>query len=78
MSERIESVSRLSKDLAAAARTLSVGEARFLVDAYYAMQANRIRADAQARARMIAISGGQRTVPQLIEEGKIVQNTDTR
>lgn len=32
-----------------------------------------VEADAEARARMIAMSGGQRTVPQLMEEGKIVQ-----
>ena len=32
-----------------------------------------VEADAEARARMIASSGGQRTVPQLIEDGKTVQ-----
>lgn len=46
----LEPVVRLSKDLAAAARTLSRDEARFLVDAYYAMQRNRIRAGGQSRA----------------------------
>jgi hypothetical protein len=46
----LEPVSRLTKDLANAARTLSAGEARFLVDAYYAMQDNRIRTTAQVRA----------------------------
>lgn len=46
----LEPVERLTKDLAAAARTLSRDEARFLVDAYYSMQENRIRADGQVRA----------------------------
>lgn len=46
----LEPITRLTKDLAAAARTLSRDEARFLVDAYYAMQENRIRADGQVRA----------------------------
>ena len=43
-------VQRLSKDLAAAAVTLSDAEARFLVDTYYNMQENRIRAGGQLRA----------------------------
>jgi hypothetical protein len=43
-------VKRLSKDLAAAARTISDAEARFLVDAYYTMQDGRIRADGQVRS----------------------------
>jgi len=43
-------VLRLSADLAKAAATMSADEARFLVDAYYAMQDNRIRAKGQVRA----------------------------
>ena len=46
----LEPIQRLTKDLASAARTLSAGEARFLVDAYYSMQENRIRTGAQIRA----------------------------
>lgn len=46
----IESVKRLSRDLKKASLTLSPDEARFLVDAYYQMQANRIRADNQIRS----------------------------
>ena len=46
----LESFTRLSKDIAVAAQTLSEGEARFLVDAYYAMQENRIRTHGQVRA----------------------------
>lgn len=43
-------VARLSRDLANAAKTLTADEARFLVDAYYVMQANRIRSGNQIRA----------------------------
>jgi glutaredoxin len=32
-----------------------------------------VEADHEARARMIAISGGQRTVPILAEDGDVVQ-----
>lgn len=39
----METVRRLSRDLRNAARTMSPHEARFLVDAYYAMQKDRIR-----------------------------------
>lgn len=44
------SVERLTRDLANASVSLSKGEARFLVDAYYAMQENRIRSNNQVRA----------------------------
>lgn len=43
-------VARLSRDLRDAATTLGPAEARFLVDAYYTMQGDRIRADNQLRA----------------------------
>lgn len=46
----MESVSRLTRDLREAAKTLNDDEARYLVDAYYMMQENRIRADGQVRA----------------------------
>lgn len=44
-----EPLNRLSRDLRKAATTLSADEARFLVDAYYQMQDNRIRSAAQVR-----------------------------
>jgi hypothetical protein len=50
MSMNIEPVERLSRDLAKAAVTLSLNEIRYLVDAYYQMQANRIVAGNQIRA----------------------------
>lgn len=43
-------VARLSRDLRTAAETLSDDEARYLVDAYYQMQQQRIRTAHQARA----------------------------
>jgi hypothetical protein len=46
----LEVVQRLNKDIKLAALTLSDDEARFLVDAYYQMQADRIRAGNQTRA----------------------------
>lgn len=45
-----EPVARLTRDIVSAAKTLSDDEARFLVDAYYKMQEDRIRAHAQVRA----------------------------
>lgn len=47
--EFLESIERLTRDLRRAAVTLSDREARFLVDAYYAMQRDRIRAGHQNR-----------------------------
>ncbi len=48
-------VGKLSKDLLVAAKTLTDNEARFMVDAYYQMQDDRIRA--AARARELSKSG---------------------
>jgi hypothetical protein len=45
-----ESVVRLTRDLKEAAATLSTGEARFLVDAYYQVQEYRKAADNQVRS----------------------------
>src|ERR1035441_9847736 len=49
-SESPEVVRRLRRDLVKAASTLSVDEARYLVDAYYAMQEYRKAAGNQVRA----------------------------
>ena len=32
-----------------------------------------VEADTEARARMLALSGGQRTVPLLVEDGNVTQ-----
>jgi hypothetical protein len=45
----LEPIKRLNKDLRKAAKTLTATEARFLVDQYYMMQRDRIRAAHQAR-----------------------------
>jgi len=45
----LEPLQRLTRDLANASKTLSPHEARFLVDAYYIMQKNRIAAAHQIR-----------------------------
>ncbi|HEV8189482.1 MAG TPA: transposase [Pyrinomonadaceae bacterium] len=45
----LEPLQRLTKDLANASITLTVREARYLVDAYYMLQENRIAADHQVR-----------------------------
>ena len=46
----LQPIERLTRDLAKAAITLTPDEARYLVDAYYTMQANRIRTAGQIRA----------------------------
>jgi hypothetical protein len=46
----LEIITRMSKDIRAAAVTLSDDEARFLVDAYYQMQDDRIRSNNQVRS----------------------------
>lgn len=48
--DTFESVSRLTRDMARAAATLSPDEARYLVDAYYIQQENRKRTNNQVRA----------------------------
>jgi hypothetical protein len=58
--EALVSVERLTRDLAASSTSLSADEARFLVDAYYMMQRDRIRAGNQARA--LSESGEPHTV----------------
>lgn len=47
--EYLASVARLTRDIKTAAITLSLTEVRFLVDAYYTMQNDRIRAHHQER-----------------------------
>lgn len=47
----LEPIVRLTKDLKAASATLTHDEARYLVDAYYQMQRDRIRAGGQVRAQ---------------------------
>ena len=46
----LDPIQRLTRDIRAASATLSRGEARFLVDAYYQMQEDRKRSSNQVRA----------------------------
>lgn len=48
--EKLTSVNRLSRDLRAAGSGLAAQEVRYLVDAYYQMQEDRIRASGRVRA----------------------------
>lgn len=66
MSLLVDSVARLTKDLRVAARTLTVAEARYLVDAYYTMQDQRIRASNQVRA--LSASGEPHEVIRWFED----------
>lgn len=66
MSLLVESAARLTKDLRVAARTLTVAEARYLVDAYYTMQDQRIRASNQVRA--LSASGEPHEVIRWFED----------
>ncbi len=50
MEQNLNAVQKLSRDLAMSAVSLSDDEARFLVDAYYMMQDNRIRTAGQIRS----------------------------
>ena len=47
-----DELSKLTKDLREASRTLNEKEVRFLVDFYYQMQNNRIRSEGQLRAKV--------------------------
>lgn len=48
--EGLQSIDQLNRDMALASITMSEQEVRFLVDAYYQMQDNRIRSDGQIRS----------------------------
>lgn len=62
----LPAVSRLARDMATAAKTLTAGEARFLVDAYYSMQESRIRYYNQVRALSKPVVEGQEPEPHAI------------
>src|SRR4029434_2942551 len=55
--EHLPAIEKLSRDLAAAARTMGPREARFLVDSYYIIQENRKRAANQTRSMDTPIKG---------------------
>lgn len=70
------SASRLTRDLAEAARMLTPDEARFLVDAYYLIQKDRIRADNQLRA--LSESGEPASVLSWLGEQSRVLETQVK
>lgn len=57
MNEVSQSVARLSRDLVQATQTLTPDEVRFLVDAYYTIQEDRIRSGNQVLALSAPIEG---------------------
>jgi len=70
--EMRSSIVRLTRDLKAAASTMSEQEARFLVDGYYSMQDDRKRANNQARA-MGEVEEPHTLVVWLAEQGEMLE-----
>lgn len=73
MSDIMIPVERMSRDIRAAAATLSDREARFLVDAYYQFQEDRIRADGRARA-MTDLEEPHSVIAWLSSQSSVVEN----
>lgn len=80
----LEPLSRMTRDIRAAAATLSDDEARWLVDTYYDIQSNRIRDNARVRelsktgephSIMIWLAGGNAMLEQQIKGalGKFIE-----
>lgn len=68
---------RLSQDLKTAANSLSVGEVRYFVDAYYVWQEDRMRSDNQLRA-LIASGEPHAVVRWLAGQDRILENQIAR
>ena len=71
--QQLEAVQRLTRDLKKAAATLSQSEARFLVDAYYQMQDNRIRSANQIRT-LKAAEEPHETIGWLFANNELLEN----
>lgn len=69
----LEPVTRMSKDIRAAAATLSDAEARYLVDTYYQMQDARIRDAARIRTQ-VKIAEPCATLSWLAEQNATLEN----
>lgn len=65
---------KLTKDLRSAVSTMSRTEARFLVDSYYQMQDNRIRADGQVRSMKEKPDERHAVLDWLSENSKTLEN----
>lgn len=72
-SQDFSSVTRLSRDLAKAAETMTTQEARFLVDLYYQMQDQRIRVHAQIR-EMAKIAEPHSVFGWLADQSETLEN----
>ena len=72
-----EAVERLSRDLINAAATLSVNEARYLVDAYYAMQEYRKAAGNQVR-ELAAADEPHSVIQWLFDQNETLEKQITR
>jgi hypothetical protein len=70
----LEAVTRLSRDLKKAAQTLSPDEARYLVDAYYQMQGDRIRSANQVRA-LTASEEPHQTIAWLADNAGVLERS---
>jgi hypothetical protein len=70
----LEAVTRLSRDLKKAAQTLSPDEARYLVDHYYQMQGDRIRAMNQVRA-LIGSEEPHQTIAWLADNAGVLERS---
>jgi len=77
MSELLESVDKLTRDIKNAAITLGRDEARFLVDAYYQMQDNRIRATGQERS-LVKEGEPNAVIGWLGEQNAVLENNVKR
>lgn len=73
----LDPVARLTRDLRNAARTLSADEARFLVDSYYAMQRDRIRAAHQTRT-LAAGAEPHDTMQWLLDQREVLEHQVAR
>ena len=69
----LDTITKLSKDLKEASITLSKNEARFLVDSYYSMQDNRIRANNQVRA-LYESGEPHEVLDWLAENNRVLEN----
>lgn len=72
ITQQRESIKKLSKDLRDAAKTLSRGEARFLVDYYYISQDNRKRAAAQVKS-LVENSEPHATLGWLFDQSDVME-----
>lgn len=69
----METLKKLTKDLKESARLLTDQEARYLVDAYYTMQDNRIRVAAQVR-ETIKTNEPNETLQWFFEQNELLEN----